>query len=553
MTPAPAQSIAPRLKRRGKRQVSVEEIVDSIQNVGEDIEQIGKLVLEEKDVVKQFLATLKTMQPLTDSIAVSISALPAGMKGVAEAYVDSSGFLLLTFSDGHQEARDLNQTKNYDLIVSVACDIAPKFESLVAETEEKFNNPPVVEEPQEEPPQIQELPAPAPEPAPEPPTFEPPPVIEEKPPVTLEEPEPAPAQAEEEPSPEEPPSPVPPIMPVDEGARIAAIAEETLSYLKDLGNQVFEQSPVSMYFDDWMVNLRQVILSFESSDVIGADDTFTNECSQIFSTIEDELAKRLMTEAELEASAKTLAENKNLLGQLGAAAESREFVVRGKSALDFLINNVNHLQKELAEIEKDKASYRHPLKRRAWEKRRTDVTEKLNGAKKRLALAVQSCAAGQTKNEAGNGEFDAQTSDLAEKRKTALGFFTKEIDDLKLEIVKLEKLKAVTFNPVKKVAMEQKIWETNQRLIAAKKRLELAEQNSCAGTLGQEIIQEESEKMKEDAAGKVESLEKEIASNEKDNSLQVRKTATEALASAVKARVQRKTAPTQPETEEKAP
>ena len=37
------------------------------------------------------------------------------------------------------------------------------------------------------------------------------------------------------------------------------VAERTLSSVNRLGNQVFALSPFSQYFDDWLVNLRQVV------------------------------------------------------------------------------------------------------------------------------------------------------------------------------------------------------------------------------------------------------------------------------------------------------
>ena len=553
MTPTLAETPFHGRKSAEVRQVNIEEIVDSLRSAGEDIEQIGKLILKEQRLAQQLLAALKCMQPLGSSIAVSTAVLPAGMREVTEAYVDYSGFLSLTFMDGRQELRDLSEDRNLDLLLTVASDIAPKFESLVAEAIDKFAGPPAIEEPQEPPqiqaPQVQETP-----PAPETPVFKPPPVIEENAPVALKEPEPAPAHVQEEPHEEpveEPSEPAPaspplPSSPAAEGAKLVEVTEETLGYLKELGTEVFEHSPVSMYFDDWMVNLRQVILSFESSEAIGADEEFTNERDKIFSNIEDELANRLMTEAELEASAKTLAENKHFLREIdaGYAAETRELIVRGKSALDFLIKNVNHLEKELSEIEQVKTSYLHPLKRMAKEQRRTELTEKLNAAKKRLALAVASSAVDQVSHEGVDAEIASQTSDLAAKRNRAMRFFTGEVDDLKEEAAKLEKNKAVTFNPVKRVALEQKIWETTQKLNAAKKRLELAEQNSAAQQ--QEKIYDEYEKKKQATVEKLGSLEKEIAINERDGSLEVRQAATEALANAVKSLVQRKTAPTQP-------
>ena len=100
-----------------------------------------------------------------------------------------------------------------------------------------------------------------------------------------------------------------PDLSVERNVQIESIGEETLKNLELLGNEVFEYSPISKYFDDWLVNLRQVILSFESSDVIGPDETFAREYNQIFGEIEDELSKRLLNDAEIEVSARRLVEN----------------------------------------------------------------------------------------------------------------------------------------------------------------------------------------------------------------------------------------------------
>ena len=43
------------------------------------------------------------------------------------------------------------------------------------------------------------------------------------------------------------------------------VVEKTLGSLSKLGNQIFALSPFSQYFDDWLVNLRQIISEFESN------------------------------------------------------------------------------------------------------------------------------------------------------------------------------------------------------------------------------------------------------------------------------------------------
>ena len=92
----------------------------------------------------------------------------------------------------------------------------------------------------------------------------------------------------------------------EQTAKIEAIKAETLEFIELLSNEKFEHSPISRFFDDWMVNLRQVVLSFASNGIITPDEEFDKQFKQIFNDIEEQLAQRLLNEAELEVSTKTL-------------------------------------------------------------------------------------------------------------------------------------------------------------------------------------------------------------------------------------------------------
>ena len=158
---------------------------------------------------------------------------------------------------------DLTETKNRDLMMTVVGDIVPKFKDFASQLAKKKPK---------KPPKVKKKPPPKPVP--------PTPVKEE---VPVELPDVAAPSVQEE-APVEVPSsevePVPKEVPVssaaDEKAKIEEITSETLNDLETLGNEVFNQSPVSVYFDDWLVHLRQVILGFESSDVISVDEAFTD-------------------------------------------------------------------------------------------------------------------------------------------------------------------------------------------------------------------------------------------------------------------------------------
>jgi len=62
--------------------------------------------------------------------------------------------------------------------------------------------------------------------------------------------------------------------------------EKTLGRLRSLGNQTLAFSPFSEYFDDWLVNLKDVLIDFESSHSISVDEQFVKERSQILANVE---------------------------------------------------------------------------------------------------------------------------------------------------------------------------------------------------------------------------------------------------------------------------
>lgn len=124
-----------------KKQVTVQELVESLKSVADDIGQITELSSEEKLLVAQFFRSLlKLMQPLTSSMPVSLSALPAELGLVTNAYVDPTGHLALMYRDGHMDLKSLEDERNRDLLVAVVEDIAPKFKSLTSVQKRKIEN-----------------------------------------------------------------------------------------------------------------------------------------------------------------------------------------------------------------------------------------------------------------------------------------------------------------------------------------------------------------------------------------------------------------------------
>jgi hypothetical protein len=114
-----------------KKQVTIQEIVESLKNIAEDIGQLTELNSEEKILVTQFFSSLfKLMQPLAPSIVVDQLTLPARLGNVVQAHIDPTGHLILQFDDNHIELKDLSESKNRDLMITVVEDVMPKFKSL---------------------------------------------------------------------------------------------------------------------------------------------------------------------------------------------------------------------------------------------------------------------------------------------------------------------------------------------------------------------------------------------------------------------------------------
>ena len=366
----------------------------------------------------------------------------------------------------------------------------------------------------------------------------------EAPPVEVPAPPPAPAeQALPQPLPEMPqeePQVEVPDLSAELNKKLEAIVAETLNSLELLGGEVFEPAPVSKCFEDWVVKLHGVVLSFESSRVIGSDEAFSRECSQILGEVEEELAKRIVADADVAVLTKKLAENRNLLNNLDEqyAAQTKQLVVREKNAIDCLIRNIHALEQGLAEVEQKKISYLHPLQKLARNQKQDELAQKLESEKKRLALAVGTSAVKAKIGEV-DAEYAAQTGTLEEKRKIALTLLLKNMRRLEKELNATYEFK--TFNPVTKLANEQRKYEVAWRLEEAKNMFKLAEQNS---SVEMEKLQAEYEKKKQVALAGVPTLEKDIVAKEADTSAEVRKKAVVELAEAVKALAQRKT--TQP-------
>jgi hypothetical protein len=124
-----------------KKQLNIQELVDSLKSTADDIGQISELSSEEKILVSQFFVSLlKLMQPLASSIVVNQTALPAQFSDVTRAHVDPTGHLVLQFQDGHVELKNLSEEKYRDLMMAVVSDVVPQFKNLTSQQKRKLEN-----------------------------------------------------------------------------------------------------------------------------------------------------------------------------------------------------------------------------------------------------------------------------------------------------------------------------------------------------------------------------------------------------------------------------
>ena len=67
-------------------------------------------------------------------------------------------------------------------------------------------------------------------------------------------------------------------------------------------------SPFSRYFDDWLLNLKEILAEFETNPDVTVDEVFVKERERIIAKIEEEFNGAKQREATLNESVKELAD-----------------------------------------------------------------------------------------------------------------------------------------------------------------------------------------------------------------------------------------------------
>jgi len=177
------------------------------------------------------------------------------------------------------------------------------------------------------------------------------------------------------------------------------VAERTLNGLGKLGNQIFALSPFSQYFDDWLVNLKQIVSEFESNPVINVDEQFVKERAQIFLDVEGALAENRLQESNLTAEAKALADNNHLIVEADKeyAEQTRERNNKRNVEVQRLSSKIRELEDQLVNQQEIKISFYKFNARRKAAELLGQTTQTLKATKSELEVTLQSFTAEQEK------------------------------------------------------------------------------------------------------------------------------------------------------------
>ena len=167
------------------------------------------------------------------------------------------------------------------------------------------------------------------------------------------------------------------------------ITQKTLNSLKRLGEQKFAVSPFSQYFDDWLINLREVLSEFETNPSVSVDEAFVKERERIISNAEQELDELKHEEAALNQAVRDLGDKNHLLVELDAeyAAQTRDVGPKNNAEIQQVTHTVHHLEEELEEVKATKTSF-FGFTKKAKAKKEAELLGKLASAKKEVECAL---------------------------------------------------------------------------------------------------------------------------------------------------------------------
>jgi chromosome segregation ATPase len=187
----------------------------------------------------------------------------------------------------------------------------------------------------------------------------------------------------------------------DETPKVSAkeVTERVLAGVNRLGNQIFALSPFSQYFDDWLINLKQVVSEYESNSAINVDEQFQKEREQIFLDVENALAEDRLAESTLTQEAKALEENNHKIADADReySEKTRELSNKRNAEIQKLTNEVRQLEDDLAAQQDVKLGFFKFKEKRLAAEKLAQTTQDLRAAKNKLEVTIESFKAEQDK------------------------------------------------------------------------------------------------------------------------------------------------------------
>jgi len=176
-------------------------------------------------------------------------------------------------------------------------------------------------------------------------------------------------------------------------------SEKALASLSRMGNQIFALSPFSHYFDDWLVNLRQIVAEFESNPNIKVDEQFVKERTQIFLDVEGIFAEERVQESSLDGEAKELADNNHLLVETDKeyAEKTRQLSNKRNADVQRLSTDIRQLEDSVASQEQIKLPFYKFNARKQASETLLKSRQELKSKKNELEVTLSSFTADQEK------------------------------------------------------------------------------------------------------------------------------------------------------------
>lgn len=203
-------------------------------------------------------------------------------------------------------------------------------------------------------------------------------------------------------------------------------AQKIISGLNKLGNQIFALSPFSQYYDDWLINLRQLISEFGVNPSISVDEQFQKEQTQILQDIEGALAEKRLQESNLTGEAKALADVNHQIADTDKeyAEKNRDLSNKRNSEVQKLSSKINELEGQQTDLEELKFGFFQFKEKKQHQEKLMQTQQELKATKNQLETTLASFTAEQEK-----------LHDNYEKRKQELN---EASDRLHKELEKLE-------------------------------------------------------------------------------------------------------------------